>query len=270
MCLFLDTRCKRTCVCICATVCMYLCYCVYVSVLLCVCIYATVCMYLCYCGCCELMLWWWLTRPLHTINITAAVKTDRQTDNVKLYLQSLTPCHVAHCLLTVCWSSTCYQGVTECYECEPKPAQKSYPGCTIRNTPSEPIHCIVWAKHLFKYRSFLLTARIFILFTTRPSPAADVEALVSLFIAGSGSGRGIQSHRCCCGCHGDDRHLTMLHLLSCTRVADEVLLSREIWLRFQRRIVCRLNMFHFVKWVNWMRVALLFFTLFFCCGVETA
>jgi len=270
MCLFLDTRCKRTCVCICATVCMYLCYCVYVSVLLCVCIYATVCMYLCYCGCCELMLWWWLTRPLHTINITAAVKTDRQTDNVKLYLQSLTPCHVAHCLLTVCWSSTCYQGVTECYECEPKPAQKSYPGCTIRNTPSEPIHCIVWAKHLFKYRSFLLTARIFILFTTRPSPAADVEALVSLFIAGSGSGRGIQSHRCCCGCHGDDRHLTMLHLLSCTRVADEVLLSREIWLCFQRRIVCRLNMFHFVKWVNWMRVALLFFTLFFCCGVETA
>ena len=22
-------------------------------------------------------------------------------------------------------------------------------GCTIRNTPSEPIHCIVWSKHLF-------------------------------------------------------------------------------------------------------------------------
>lgn len=38
---------------------------------------------------------------------------------------------------------------TECYECQPKPHQKSYPGCTIRNTPSEPIHCIVWAKHLF-------------------------------------------------------------------------------------------------------------------------
>ena len=37
----------------------------------------------------------------------------------------------------------------ECYECQPKPHQKSYPGCTIRNTPSEPIHCIVWAKHLF-------------------------------------------------------------------------------------------------------------------------
>ncbi|XP_043195202.1 SUMO-activating enzyme subunit 2-like isoform X1 [Amphibalanus amphitrite] len=41
------------------------------------------------------------------------------------------------------------RGVTECYECQPKPAQKTFPGCTIRNTPSEPIHCIVWAKHLF-------------------------------------------------------------------------------------------------------------------------
>lgn len=41
------------------------------------------------------------------------------------------------------------KGKTECYECQPKPHQKTYPGCTIRNTPSEPIHCIVWAKHLF-------------------------------------------------------------------------------------------------------------------------
>lgn len=41
------------------------------------------------------------------------------------------------------------RGLTQCYECVPKPAQKTYPGCTIRNTPSEPIHCIVWAKHLF-------------------------------------------------------------------------------------------------------------------------
>lgn len=40
-------------------------------------------------------------------------------------------------------------GLTQCYECQPKAAQKSYPGCTIRNTPSEPIHCIVWAKFLF-------------------------------------------------------------------------------------------------------------------------
>ncbi|GAB0086782.1 SUMO-activating enzyme subunit [Sergentomyia squamirostris] len=39
--------------------------------------------------------------------------------------------------------------VTPCYECTPKAAEKTFPGCTIRNTPSELIHCIVWAKHLF-------------------------------------------------------------------------------------------------------------------------
>ena len=32
---------------------------------------------------------------------------------------------------------------------KPKPRQKTFPGCTIRNTPTEPIHCIVWAKFLF-------------------------------------------------------------------------------------------------------------------------
>lgn len=41
------------------------------------------------------------------------------------------------------------QGRSECYECTPPPATKTFPGCTIRNTPSQPIHCIVWAKHLF-------------------------------------------------------------------------------------------------------------------------
>ena len=41
------------------------------------------------------------------------------------------------------------KGTTECYECRPAPRQKTFPGCTIRNTPSEPIHCVVWAKHLF-------------------------------------------------------------------------------------------------------------------------
>jgi ubiquitin-like 1-activating enzyme E1 B len=38
----------------------------------------------------------------------------------------------------------------ECYECQPKPAQKVYPICTIRSTPSLPVHTIVWAKELFK------------------------------------------------------------------------------------------------------------------------
>ena len=42
------------------------------------------------------------------------------------------------------------KGKYECYECNQKKSDvKSYPGCTIRNTPSEPIHCIVWGKHLF-------------------------------------------------------------------------------------------------------------------------
>ncbi|KAA8650930.1 E1 ubiquitin-activating protein ubaB [Aspergillus tanneri] len=37
-------------------------------------------------------------------------------------------------------------GVTECYDCTSKEVPKSFPVCTIRSTPSQPIHCIVWAK----------------------------------------------------------------------------------------------------------------------------
>ncbi|KAG0240324.1 E1 ubiquitin-activating protein uba2 [Actinomortierella wolfii] len=36
--------------------------------------------------------------------------------------------------------------VTECFDCQPKEAPKTFPVCTIRSTPSAPIHCIVWAK----------------------------------------------------------------------------------------------------------------------------
>ena len=43
------------------------------------------------------------------------------------------------------------KGKTECFECHPKPPPKTFPVCTIRNTPSLPIHCIVWAKFLFQY-----------------------------------------------------------------------------------------------------------------------
>lgn len=40
--------------------------------------------------------------------------------------------------------------LTACYECEGLQKDgKTYATCTIRNTPSKPIHCIVWAKHLF-------------------------------------------------------------------------------------------------------------------------
>ncbi|KAF5443913.1 hypothetical protein F2P56_036429 [Juglans regia] len=40
------------------------------------------------------------------------------------------------------------KGRTECYECQPKPAPKTYPVCTITSTPSKFVHCIVWAKDL--------------------------------------------------------------------------------------------------------------------------
>ena len=39
---------------------------------------------------------------------------------------------------------------SECYECNPKPAPKQHAVCTIRNTPSAPVHCVVWAKFLFQ------------------------------------------------------------------------------------------------------------------------
>ncbi|KAI8088804.1 uncharacterized protein BX664DRAFT_365212 [Halteromyces radiatus] len=38
------------------------------------------------------------------------------------------------------------KGITECFDCHPKPTPTTYPVCTIRSTPSAPIHCIVWAK----------------------------------------------------------------------------------------------------------------------------
>lgn len=38
------------------------------------------------------------------------------------------------------------KGITACYDCSPKDAPKSFPVCTIRSTPSQPIHCIVWGK----------------------------------------------------------------------------------------------------------------------------
>lgn len=38
------------------------------------------------------------------------------------------------------------KGITACYDCTVKTTPKAYPVCTIRSTPSQPIHCIVWAK----------------------------------------------------------------------------------------------------------------------------
>lgn len=42
------------------------------------------------------------------------------------------------------------KGETECYECTAKNTQKVYPICTIRSTPTKPVHCIVWAKECYK------------------------------------------------------------------------------------------------------------------------
>lgn len=38
-------------------------------------------------------------------------------------------------------------GETECFDCTTKETPKTFPVCTIRSTPSQPIHCIVWAKN---------------------------------------------------------------------------------------------------------------------------
>eukprot|EP01134_Creolimax_fragrantissima_P007241 CFRG7241T1 len=46
-------------------------------------------------------------------------------------------------------TSVIWKGKSECFECYPKPAPKTFPVCTIRNTPTLPIHCVVWAKYLF-------------------------------------------------------------------------------------------------------------------------
>lgn len=38
------------------------------------------------------------------------------------------------------------KGKTACYDCSTKETPKTFPVCTIRSTPSQPIHCIVWGK----------------------------------------------------------------------------------------------------------------------------
>lgn len=38
---------------------------------------------------------------------------------------------------------------TRCYDCLPKPKQKTFPVCTIRTVPSKPIHCMIWGKQVF-------------------------------------------------------------------------------------------------------------------------
>ena len=41
-------------------------------------------------------------------------------------------------------------GRTECFECQPKAAPRTFATCTIRSNPTEMIHCVTWAKMLFE------------------------------------------------------------------------------------------------------------------------
>ncbi|KAI9728125.1 MAG: E1 ubiquitin-activating protein uba2 [Chrysothrix sp. TS-e1954] len=54
---------------------------------------------------------------------------------------------------------------SECYDCNPKETPKTFAVCTIRSTPSQPIHCIVWAK------SYLFTE----IFGTSEDDAQDLD-----------------------------------------------------------------------------------------------
>lgn len=44
-----------------------------------------------------------------------------------------------------CWMQVTVhiKGKTECYECQPKPAPKTYPVCTITSTPTKVLACVI-------------------------------------------------------------------------------------------------------------------------------
>ncbi|KAI5963573.1 UBA2 [Candida pseudojiufengensis] len=43
---------------------------------------------------------------------------------------------------------------SSCFDCEQHTAPKTYPVCTIRSTPSLPVHCITWAKEFLFHQLF--------------------------------------------------------------------------------------------------------------------
>eukprot|EP00798_Chlamydomonas_sp_ICE-L_P025933 gene25933-11612_t len=69
------------------------------------------------------------------------------------------------------------KGQSACYECHPKPVPKTFPICTLRNTPDKPVHCIVWAKEMLFTRLFGRTEGISDLDETAKlaNPEADGE-----------------------------------------------------------------------------------------------
>ncbi|OBA26604.1 hypothetical protein HANVADRAFT_56264 [Hanseniaspora valbyensis NRRL Y-1626] len=44
--------------------------------------------------------------------------------------------------------------ITECFDCTAKETPVTFPVCTIRSTPSQPVHCIVWAKNFLFQQLF--------------------------------------------------------------------------------------------------------------------
>ncbi|KAK6456064.1 uncharacterized protein RJT20DRAFT_127843 [Scheffersomyces xylosifermentans] len=47
-----------------------------------------------------------------------------------------------------------YPYYSECFDCQAKVTPKTYPVCTIRSTPSLPVHCITWAKEFLFHQLF--------------------------------------------------------------------------------------------------------------------
>ncbi|AET38056.1 E1 ubiquitin-activating protein UBA2 Ecym_2314 [Eremothecium cymbalariae DBVPG len=45
-------------------------------------------------------------------------------------------------------------GKTECFDCTAKETPKTFPICTIRSTPSQLVHCVVWAKNFLFQQLF--------------------------------------------------------------------------------------------------------------------
>lgn len=78
---------------------------------------------------------------------------------------------------------------TECFDCRPKQAAKTYPVCTIRATPSALIHCVVWAKDL-------LFASLFGQAQEEPSmPAIDEHASEAVLASLNDESRGFRRLR---------------------------------------------------------------------------
>ncbi|ODV81008.1 uncharacterized protein CANTADRAFT_20557 [Suhomyces tanzawaensis NRRL Y-17324] len=47
-----------------------------------------------------------------------------------------------------------YPYYSECFDCQSKVTPKTFPVCTIRSTPSQPVHCITWAKEFLFHQLF--------------------------------------------------------------------------------------------------------------------